>query len=219
MDRSLKLILEALLFASERPLSAREIHSWFPDESLSTIKDALNQLCAEYEAMGRSFTLKEVAEGYQFRTVSEYAPYVLRMFKANPTRLSRPAMETLAIVAYKQPILRQEIERLRGVDVGGPLRTLLEKSLIKVVGRKSLPGKPLIYGTTKRFLEVFDLKDIDSLPRLTEIKALGTAENEITSPTTTGEEIQEGTASQESAQPAQESGSDDEEREISASSE
>ena len=96
---------------------------------------------------------------------------------------------------------------------------MLEKSLIKVVGRKNLPGKPLIYGTTKRFLEVFDLKDIDSLPRLTEIKALGTAENEITSPTTTGEEIQEGTASQEGAQPAQESGSGDQEREISASSE
>ncbi len=82
-------------------------------------------------------------------------------------------METLAIIAYKQPILRQEIERVRGVDVGGILRSLLEKDLIRVMGRKNLPGRPLIYGTTKKFLEVFDLKDIDSLPKLKEFKALG----------------------------------------------
>ena len=103
------------------------------------------------------------------------------MLKTSPTRLSRPSLETLAIIAYKQPILRQEIERLRGVDVGGILRTLLEKGLIRIMGRKSLPGRPLIYGTTKRFLEVFDLKDIKSLPKLKEIKDFGFDEQE-TSP-------------------------------------
>jgi segregation and condensation protein B len=123
--------------------------------------------------------LKEVAGGYQFRTRSDYGPYILRMLKTAPARLSRAALETLAIIAYKQPILRQEIERLRGVDVGGILKTLLEKGLIRIVGRKNLPGRPLIYGTTKKFLEVFDLKDLDSLPKLKEIKALGTSEKTV----------------------------------------
>jgi segregation and condensation protein B len=172
MDKPLTLIIEALLFASERPLSAREIHACLPDENLSDIKQALNNLQTEYDAMGRSFVLKEVAQGYQFRTQSEYASYVLQMFKTSPTRLSRAALETLAIIAYKQPILRQEIERIRGVDVGGILKTLLEKGLIRIMGRKNLPGRPLIYGSTNKFLEVFDLKDLESLPKLTEIKNL-----------------------------------------------
>jgi segregation and condensation protein B len=97
----------------------------------------------------------------------------MKMLQRSPNRLSRASMETLAIIAYKQPILRQEIERLRGVDVGGIVRALLEKDLIRVMGRKDLPGRPLIYGTTKKFLEVFDLKDIESLPKLKEFNALG----------------------------------------------
>lgn len=176
MGKPLTLIIEALLFASERPLSAGEIHSWLPDQTLPDIRQALKDLQNEYDTMGRSFVLKEVAEGYQFRTQSEYASYVLQMFKTSPSRLSRAALETLAIIAYKQPILRQEIERIRGVDVGGILRTLLEKGLIRIMGRKSLPGRPLIYGSTKKFLEVFDLKDIESLPKLTEIRSLVAAE-------------------------------------------
>jgi segregation and condensation protein B len=173
MEKSLKLIIEALLFTTDRPLSAPEIHGWLSEETRVNIRQALKELQEEYDAMGRSFGLKEVAEGYQFRTKSGYAPYVLRMLKASPTRLSRPALETLAIIAYKQPIIRQEVERLRGVDVGGILRTLLEKGLIRIMGRKNLPGRPLIYGTAKRFLEVFDLKDLESLPKLKEIKDFG----------------------------------------------
>ena len=102
------------------------------------------------------------------------------MLQASPNRLSRAALETLAIIAYKQPILRHEIERYRGVDVGGILRMLGEKGLIKIMGRKELPGRPLIYGTTKRFLEVFDLKDIESLPKLKEIEGLGEDEDKST---------------------------------------
>ena len=170
MSKNLNSIIEALLFTSDRSLSAREIHSWLADETLSNIKNALEELQSEYDTMGRSFVLKEVAQGYQFRTKSEYAQFILRMLKASPTRLSRAALETLAIIAYKQPILRHEIERLRGVDVGGILRTLLEKDLIRIMGRKSLPGRPLIYGTAKKFLEVFDLRDLESLPKLKEIK-------------------------------------------------
>jgi segregation and condensation protein B len=178
MDNPIKLIVEALLFASERPLTAREMHTWLPDATLADIKKAAEELLAEYLTMGRSFVLREVAKGYQFRTRSEYASFVALMLKASPARLSRAALETLAIVAYKQPVLRQEIERLRGVDVGGILKTLLEKDLIKIMGRKNLPGRPLIYGTTKKFLEVFDLKDLESLPKLKEIRDLGSYEEQ-----------------------------------------
>jgi len=173
MEKQIKLIIEALLFTSDKPLSAKDIQGCLTDETLANIKKAMAELQAEYDGMGRSFALKEVAQGFQFRTKSDYAPYILQMLKASPTRLSRAALETLAIIAYKQPILRQEVERLRGVDVGGIIKTLLEKGLIKIMGRKNLPGRPLIYGTTNRFLEVFDLKDIDSLPKLKEIKDYG----------------------------------------------
>jgi len=172
MEKPLKLIIEALLFAADKPLSSREIHNAFPEFSPSDITAALNALRADYDQMKRSFTLHEVAQGYQIRTRSDYAPYVLKMLRSSPARLSRAAMETLAIVAYKQPIIRQEIERFRGVDVGGILRTLLEKDLIRIVGRKDLPGRPLVYGTTRKFLEVFNLKDLQSLPRLKEIEEL-----------------------------------------------
>ena len=187
MAKSLKLIIEALLFASDKPLSAKDINSYLTDAKIDDIKSALKVLKYEYEAMERSFGLKEIAEGYQLRSHSEYAPYILKMLQTSPSRLSRAAFETLAIIAYKQPVLRHEIERLRGVDVGGILRTLLEKDLIRIMGRKNLPGRPLIYGTTKRFLEVFDLKDIKALPKLKEIKALGTEEFE---PEPNGEERQ-----------------------------
>lgn len=178
MAEALKFIVEALLFAAEKPLTAREIHACMPEVKPADIKSALKTLEFEYDAMARSFVLKEVANGYQFRSRSAYGPYIMKMLQTSPTRLSRAALETLAIIAYRQPILRQEVERLRGVDVGGILRTLLEKGLIRIMGRKDLPGRPLIYGTTKRFLEVFDLKDIDSLPKLKEIKALESEANE-----------------------------------------
>lgn len=172
-DKPIKLIVEALVFASDKPISVQEIQACLPDETLADIRAALDDLKAEYDEIGRSFIIKDVAQGFQFRTLPDYSPYILRMFKTAPARLSRAALETLAIIAYKQPILRHEIEKLRGVDTGGIIRTLMEKGLIKIVGRKNLPGKPLIYGTTKKFLEVFDLKDIESLPKLKEIKELG----------------------------------------------
>ncbi len=169
MDKPLKLILEALLFASSDPLSEREIKNCLPEISLSEIKTALVELQDDYRSMDRSFTVEEVAEGFHMRTKSFYAPYILKMLRDSPTRLSRAALETLSIVAYKQPVIRQEIERIRGVDAGGVLRALLEKNLVRIMGRKAIPGRPLIYGTTRKFLEVFDLKDLDSLPKLKEI--------------------------------------------------
>jgi segregation and condensation protein B len=178
MSKSLQLIVEALLFASDKPLSIKEIRTCLPEAKPTEIKEALEALENDYMNMERSFRLRQVADGYQFRTRSEYSPFIQKMFEASPTRLSRAAMETLSIIAYKQPILRQEVERFRGVDVGGILRTLLEKGLIKIMGRKDLPGRPLIYGTTTKFLEVFDLKDLESLPKLKEIKAFGSDEDE-----------------------------------------
>ncbi len=181
MEKLVKSITEALLFSSDKPLSAGEIHACLPDKNLSDIIQALKELQIEYDKMGRGFVLKEVAQGYQFRTQPEYAPYVLRMLKKSPARLSRAAMESLAIIAYKQPILRQEIERLRGVDVGGILRMLMQKGLIRIMGRKNLPGRPLVYGTTRKFLETFDLNDLESLPKLKEIKGFGSDEYETPS--------------------------------------
>ena len=170
MSKSLKMIIEALLFSSDKPLTVKDIHDCLPDVEKSEIRNSIKILLHDYEALDRSFVLKEVAGGYQFRSRPEYGSYILRMFQKTPNRLSRATIETLAIIAYKQPILRSEIERLRGVDVGGIIKTLMEKGLVKIMGRRELPGRPLVYGTTKRFLEVFDLKDINSLPKLKEIK-------------------------------------------------
>jgi len=188
MNKSLKLVVESLLFSSQKPLTAREINALLPDEKLADIRDALKVLKYEYDAMSRSFEIREVSKGYQFRSRSEYGSYILKMLQTTPNRLSRAAMETLAIIAYKQPMIRHEIEKYRGVDVGGILRTLLEKELIKIVGRKELPGRPLIYGTTKTFLEVFDLKRISDLPKMKEIKEFGIDDYDPT-PTGSLEEI------------------------------
>jgi segregation and condensation protein B len=180
MEKQLKLIIESLLFAADKPLRVRDIQGCLPDTGLPEIEEALETLRHEYDTMNRSFALKEVAEGYQIRTKSDYAPHVLRMTKRSAARLSTAAMETLAIIAYKQPVIRQEIEQFRGVDTGGILRTLLEKNLIRIMGRKHLPGRPLIYGTTRKFLEVFDLNSLESLPKLKEIKEFGIGDAQAT---------------------------------------
>ena len=180
MEKQLELIIESLLFAADKPLRVRDIQGCLPDTGLPEIEEALETLRHEYDTMDRSFALKEVAEGYQIRTKPDYAPHVLRMTKRSAARLSTAAMETLAIIAYKQPVIRQEIEQFRGVDTGGILRTLLEKNLIRIMGRKHLPGRPLIYGTTRKFLEVFDLHSLESLPKLKEIKEFGIGEAQAT---------------------------------------
>lgn len=169
----LKQIIEALIFVSETPLSRNKIIDALPEYKKEHIDAALAQLKAEYDASDHSFAPHEVAEGYQFRTKTEYKDWIIRLKKVAPVRLSREALQTLAIIAYKQPILRSEIERIRGVDVSTVLKSLLEKRLIRIMGRNTeLAGKPLIYGTSKRFLEVFDLKDLSVLPSLKEIKTL-----------------------------------------------
>jgi segregation and condensation protein B len=144
---------------------------------------------ADYE-QGHAFTLIEAAGGYCFRTRGEYAFWLRKLKKDQASRLSRAALETLAIIAYKQPVMKAEIEKVRGVDVSGMLRMLMEKNLIRAVGRQELPGRPLIYGTTKKFLEIFDLKDLRDLPTLEELKALAIGEGDEISPYLEGEEIE-----------------------------
>ncbi|MFH1035299.1 MAG: SMC-Scp complex subunit ScpB [Pseudomonadota bacterium] len=172
MSVDIKRILEALIFVSEGPLSLAQMGQILETEDKELVAAALQELLAEYQGLERAFTLVEVAGGYAFRTRPELAFWLRRLRREQVTRLSRAALETLAIIAYKQPILKAEIERVRGVEVGGVLRMLMEKDLVRVVGRKDLPGRPLVYGTSKRFLEVFDLKDLSDLPTLEEMEAL-----------------------------------------------
>ena len=168
-----RAIIESLLFVSEVPLSLSKLKSILSMYTHVEIIEALEELQQEYTGAKHGFYLAEVAQGYQFRSKPEYGEWIRKLKKITPTRLSQAALETLAIIAYRQPILRSEVESIRGVDVGGILRLLLEKSLIKILGRKNVPGRPIIYGTTQKFLEFFSLKDISSLPTLEEIGELG----------------------------------------------
>lgn len=167
IDRTrLKGLLEAMLLLANRPLTIEGIMKVLQDEKKDAAKEAIRELVSEYSSSQRGFYIEEVAGGYQFRTRECYTPWLKRLEGLRPPRLTQPALETLAVIAYKQPVLRAEIEEVRGVDVGGVLKTLLEKRLIKILGRKDVPGRPLVYGTTKEFLELFGLKDISSLPTL-----------------------------------------------------
>jgi segregation and condensation protein B len=171
-EERLKAILESLLFAAGGPVTLAQLVTVLETVPRDTVRLALADLASTYAASGRGLVLEEVANGYQLRTAKEHAFYVRRLLAAKPPRLSRPLLETLAIIAYRQPVTRPEIEQLRGVDCGGVIDTLLERRLIKIGGRKEAPGRPLVYATTPEFLEVFSLKDIGSLPDLEEFRAI-----------------------------------------------
>ena len=172
MAEDLKYIIESLLFVSETPLTMDHLKGIIEGQETAAIRTALDDLIAEYEQRDGGFVLKQVAGGYQFRTQGRYNEWIKRLIKPSAPRLSRPALETLAIIAYNQPIIRSDIEHIRGVDSGGVLRMLMERKLIRVLGRKEIPGRPLIYATTKHFLEVFELKDLKDLPTPREIEEL-----------------------------------------------
>ncbi len=174
----IKNIIESLLFVAEDPLTMDSIKKVLDSTDSNAIRNVLHELSSEYEARKGGFFLREVAGGYQIRTRPEYSQWIRRLLKPNALRLSNAALETLAIVAYKQPVIRSDIEHLRGVDCGGILRMLLERKLIRVVGRKEIPGRPMIYTTTKKFLELFELKDLRDLPSPKEIEELGNSSSE-----------------------------------------
>jgi len=163
-------IVEAVLFAADAPLTPGEIAR--ADESLDEdqVEAALQLLKAEYDDAGRAFQIVDLAEGHQILTRAEYAPYLERFDNVpRPSRLSGPALETLAIIAYRQPIGRLEIEYVRGVGAQGVIRTLQERRLIDIVGRSEGIGRPLLYGTTRHFLEHFGFRSLEDLPRPEEL--------------------------------------------------
>jgi segregation and condensation protein B len=169
-EHALKPILEGLLFISDSPVRldtlTEILHEWDREALLGGIQ----QIKKDCEEDSRGLELVEVAGGYQFRTKPQWAEWINRLKKSKPVKLSQSALETLAIIAYRQPVIRPTIEEIRGVDSGWVIRSLLEKGLIRITGRKEIAGRPLIYGTTKTFLEIFNLNTLSDLPTLKEVE-------------------------------------------------
>jgi segregation and condensation protein B len=175
-DFEIKPILEGLFFVSDSPIRLETLVEILPESNKVAILNGIRQIQMEYEDPSKGIELTEIAGGYQFRTKPMWAGWVNRLKKAKTIKLSQAALETLAIVAYRQPVIRPSIEEIRGVDSGSVLHTLLEKELIKVMGRKDLPGRPIVYGTTQAFLELFGLNTLSDLPTLKEIQPPPTPE-------------------------------------------
>jgi segregation and condensation protein B len=176
----LQAILESLLFVSSEPLSLARLVTVMGNVPKVEVEEALRNLGQTLEQEERGVRLAVVAGGYRLVTKQDYSPWIKRLDKAKTAaKLSRSALESLAIIAYKQPLVRSEIEEIRGVETSGVLRTLLERKLVRMVGRKEVPGRPIMYGTTKFFLEHFGLHDLSQLPPLREFKELGEAEQSL----------------------------------------
>ncbi len=164
--------LEALIFAAEGPIGVGALRRAFPRVTPAQIAAAVGEINANLEATGRPYEIAEVAAGYQFRTRPRYAEVILAAAPDRKIRLSRPALETLALIAYRQPLTRPEIENLRGVDCGAVVKSLLERDLVRIVGRRDAPGRPALYGTSATFLATFGLRNLSDLPALREIEAI-----------------------------------------------
>ncbi len=176
----LKQIIEGAILAAERPLSIDHLMQLFEGDEPERvdIRDALQEI--EKECEGRGFELKQVATGYRFQVRSSYGEWVSRLWKEKPPRYSRALLETLALIAYKQPITRGDVEEIRGVAVStNIMRTLLEREWVRIVGHRDVPGHPALYATTKNFLDYFNLRNLDELPSLAEIKDLTQANEEL----------------------------------------
>ena len=177
------LIIEALLFASSTPLNQSQLNQVF-DDSIPNLKEVISRLNRFYSKHDRSYLIESVAGGYQLVTKSNYNIWIRRLIgKSNKLTLSTAALDSLAIIAYKQPIGRYDIEAIRGVDSSGVVKTLLSKNLIKIKGRGAGPGRPLLYSTTKIFLEYFGINHLSDMPKLKEVSEL------IDSDTNLGEQI------------------------------
>ena len=186
MEREgVKSVLESLLFVAEGPLTVQRIGEVLEGVDNAEIRSALGELQRELEAMSRGVRLVEVAGGFQMRTAKVNSDWVKKYLGGRPPRMSRATLETLAIIAYRQPITKAEIEAIRGVDVDGIINTLLDRNLIRAVARKDVPGRPFLYGTTPEFLQLFNLKDLTYLPTLKEME-------EITLPEAPAEELPDG---------------------------
>jgi len=183
MEREeIKSIIESLLFVADGPLTIQRLGEVLEGVGKADLRSTLDELQAELENNRRGVRLVEVAGGYQLRTPKINADWIKKFLGGRPARMGRATLETLAIIAYRQPITRAEIEAIRGVDVDGVINTLLDRRLIRAVARKDVPGRPFLYGTTPEFLQLFNLKDLTHLPTLKEME-------EITLPAIPGEEL------------------------------
>jgi segregation and condensation protein B len=161
-DLDIKPILESILFVSESPIRLETLSEVLRESSKEEILEGIQRIQTEYQDPSRGVELVEIAGGYQLRSKPQWAEWISRLKKKKPVKLSQSTLETLAIIAYRQPIIRPEIDDIRGVDSGWVLRNLLEKGLIKMMGRRDLPGRPIIYGTSKTFLELFSLNTLET---------------------------------------------------------
>jgi segregation and condensation protein B len=172
-NNNFKSIVEAMLFASDSPLSLTKIGSVLKDLKPKEIREIIDELNQGYQEKENSFAIREIASGYQMYTLPEYTFWVNQVLDHNrKQKLSQAALETLAIVAYKQPLIRTEVEHIRGVNCEGVLHTLLERNLITVVGREKKAGRPLLYGTTREFLLYFGLRSLDDLPQVDKLETV-----------------------------------------------
>jgi len=173
---NLNPILESLLFVSEQPLSAKRTAEFMTDFSVEEIENGFLAVQEEVNLMNRSFQIVRVAEGFQLVTRPEYYGWAKELYKViSTTRLSKASLEALAIIAYKQPVTRAEVEAIRGVEVSNLIQSLLQKKMIRILGRAETAGRPLLYGTTHEFLIHFGLKDLSDLPKVSEIQELAGA--------------------------------------------
>jgi segregation and condensation protein B len=170
---NLKKTLESLLFVSDLPLSSKKVAAFLKEATVDEVDQAFTALKDEINNLDRSFQLVQVAEGYQIVTRTEYHRWAKELYKViSKTRLSKASLEALAIIAYKQPVTRAEVEAIRGVEVSNLIQSLLEKRMVRILGRAETPGRPLLYGTTNEFLIHFGLKDLTDLPKVSEIQEL-----------------------------------------------
>lgn len=178
--RDQRRIVEALVLAASEPIPAAKLAAIVPSCTAGDARALVAELNAEYEDQGRGFEIVEVAGGYQIRTRPDLAPWLRELQPRRTVRLSRAALETLAVIAYKQPITRAEIEHVRGVDAGAVVRSLLERDLVRIAGHREIPGRPMLYATTKRFLELFGLATLEDLPTLRDLQEIaGTEETTV----------------------------------------
>lgn len=178
----LKNIIEAALLAAESPLSLEQIYKLFEGDETQPDKEDIKKVIGEleHECANRGYELKKVASGYRYQTRVEIQPWVSKLRSEKPPRYSRAFMETLALIVYRQPITRAEIEDVRGVSISSSIfKVLLEREWVKIVGHKEVPGRPAMYGTTKKFLDYFNLKTLNELPPLSEIKDLDKVHPEL----------------------------------------
>ena len=206
----LKNILEAILLAADRTLTVVQFEALFElDEERPTrdeIRKALHEMSDDY--VSRGYELKQVASGFRLQVKQEYATWVGRLWEEKPARYTRALLETMALIAYRQPLTRGEIEEVRGVSVSSNIvKTLLERNWIKVLGHKDVPGKPTLYGTTKEFLDYFNLKSLDQLPTLAEIKDLDSINPELALDEDSAEKTTDD-SSEASTEPSDDNGND-----------